>query len=42
MSFLPICKRDMEDRGWTRADFIIVTGDAYVGHNIPCVGARRV
>ena len=32
MSFLPICKRDMEDRGWTRADFIIVTGDAYVDH----------
>lgn len=30
--FLPLCKKDMEDRGWEQADFIFVTGDAYVDH----------
>ncbi|EYE88907.1 hypothetical protein Q428_05160 [Fervidicella metallireducens AeB] len=30
--FLPISKQDMEERGWDRLDFIIVTGDAYVDH----------
>ncbi|MCT4607252.1 MAG: YgiQ family radical SAM protein [Marinisporobacter sp.] len=30
--FLPICKEDMEKRGWSQLDFIIVTGDAYVDH----------
>ena len=31
--FLPICKKDMEDRGWEQCDFIIVTGDAYIDHH---------
>ena len=30
--FLPICKADMESRGWERPDFVYVTGDAYVDH----------
>lgn len=30
--FLPVSKKDMEKRGWDRADFIIITGDAYVDH----------
>lgn len=32
MPFLPITAKEMCDRGWDRADFIIVTGDAYVDH----------
>ena len=32
MSFLPILKKEMLSRGWEQADFIIVTGDAYVDH----------
>lgn len=31
--FLPISKKDMEERGWEQCDFIIVTGDAYVDHH---------
>lgn len=30
--FLPVCKQDMEDRGWIQADFVYVIGDAYVDH----------
>ena len=30
--FLPICRADMEKRGWTQCDFVYVTGDAYVDH----------
>lgn len=30
--FLPLSKKDMEERGWEQADFIFVTGDAYVDH----------
>ena len=30
--FLPICRADMEARGWDRPDFVYVTGDAYVDH----------
>ena len=30
--FLPICKEDMEMRGWSQVDFVYVTGDAYVDH----------
>ncbi len=30
--FLPICKADMEERGWEQVDFVYVTGDAYVDH----------
>ena len=30
--FLPVCRRDMEERGWEECDFIFVSGDAYVDH----------
>jgi len=30
--FLPISKKDMEERGWEQLDFIFVSGDAYVDH----------
>lgn len=30
--FLPISKEDMAERGWSEADFVIVTGDAYCDH----------
>ena len=30
--FLPICRQDMERRGWDQCDFVYVTGDAYVDH----------
>lgn len=30
--FLPICKEDMEKRGWDQCDFVYVIGDAYVDH----------
>ena len=33
MAFLPISKQDMKDRGWEQADFVLVTGDAYVDHH---------
>ena len=32
MDFLPICKQDMIDRGWSQCDFVYVIGDAYVDH----------
>lgn len=32
MSFLPICKQDMIDRGWDELDFVYISGDAYVDH----------
>lgn len=32
MSFLPINKQDMNERGWESCDFVFVTGDAYVDH----------
>lgn len=32
MPFLPLTKKEMESYGWDTADFIIVTGDAYVDH----------
>ena len=31
-NFLPICKEDMEKRGWDCVDFTYVIGDAYVDH----------
>lgn len=31
--FLPICKADMEKRGWDYVDFTYVIGDAYVDHS---------
>ncbi len=30
--YLPICRSDMERRGWEQCDFVYVTGDAYVDH----------
>lgn len=30
--FLPICREDMEKRGWEQCDFVYVCGDAYVDH----------
>ena len=32
MPFLPLTKKEMEEYGWVKPDFIIVTGDAYVDH----------
>ena len=32
MSFLPISKEDMDSRGWSELDFLLITGDAYVDH----------
>ena len=30
--FLPVSQKDMEERGWDEADFVLVTGDAYCDH----------
>ncbi len=30
--FLPINKKEMQEQGWDRPDFVYVTGDAYVDH----------
>lgn len=32
MNFLPVTKEEMTARGWDQADFVYVTGDAYVDH----------
>ena len=32
MSFLPICRKDMDQRGWDECDFVYICGDAYVDH----------
>ena len=32
MSYLPVTKKEMKDRGWEQPDFVLVTGDAYVDH----------
>lgn len=31
--FLPITREEMIERGWEEADFVLVTGDAYVDHH---------
>ena len=31
-SFLPVSRREMEQRGWDRPDFVYIIGDAYVDH----------
>ncbi len=31
--FLPVTKQEMKNRGYEQADFVIVTGDAYVDHH---------
>lgn len=38
--FLPISKKDMDERGISQLDFIVVTGDAYVDH--PSFGAAII
>ena len=40
MPFLPITTEEMQARGWDAADFIIVTGDAYVDH--PSFGTAMI
>lgn len=30
--FLPLCKKDMQERGWNQVDFVYIIGDAYVDH----------
>ena len=30
--FLPVTRKEMKERGWEQADFVYVTGDAYVDH----------
>lgn len=32
MEFLPINKKEMQQRGWQQVDFVYVSGDAYVDH----------
>ncbi len=32
MSFLPISREDMNNRGWDQLDFLYISGDAYVDH----------
>ena len=40
MSFLPISKKEVEERGWDAVDFVYVSGDAYVDH--PSFGAAII
>lgn len=39
-SFLPVNQKEMHQRGWQQADFVYVTGDAYVDH--PSFGAAII
>ncbi len=32
VTFLPVTRREMEERGWEAPDFVYVSGDAYVDH----------
>ena len=38
--FLPTNKQEMQDRGWKQADFVYISGDAYVDH--PSFGAAII
>lgn len=38
--FLPISKKEMDERGWDCVDFVYVTGDSYVDH--PSFGASII
>ncbi len=38
--FLPISRRDLEERSWYYVDFVLITGDAYVDH--PSFGAAII
>jgi uncharacterized radical SAM protein YgiQ len=37
---LPLSRREMDQRGWTQCDIILVTGDAYIDH--PSFGAALI
>ncbi|MBI2392405.1 MAG: YgiQ family radical SAM protein [Deltaproteobacteria bacterium] len=39
-AFLPTCRAEMDARGWSELDVLIVTGDAYVDH--PSFGAAII
>lgn len=39
-SFLPVNQKEMHQRGWQQADFVYITGDAYVDH--PSFGAAII
>ena len=30
--FLPVCRQDMDERGWDQLDVLFVSGDAYIDH----------
>lgn len=32
MAFLPVTRREMDERGWDQLDFLYISGDAYVDH----------
>ena len=38
--FLPVTKKEMQQRGWNQVDFVYLTGDAYVDH--PSFGAAII
>ena len=38
--FLPVTREEMEAHGWEQADFIYITGDAYIDH--PSFGAAII
>ena len=38
--FLPVTKKECEERGWGQVDFVYVNGDAYVDH--PSFGAAII
>ena len=40
MAFLPVTYKEIQQRGWERPDFVLVTGDAYVDH--PSFGAAII
>ena len=32
--FLPLTKKEMQQRGWTDVDIVLISGDAYVGKRL--------
>nr|MBQ5811932.1 YgiQ family radical SAM protein [Clostridia bacterium] len=40
MNFLPVNRKEMQERGWGEVDFVYVNGDAYVDH--PSFGAAII
>jgi len=39
-TFLPISRKEMDERGWESPDFILISGDAYIDH--PSFGAAII